>query len=171
MKKIILTGKYYRKILEMQEKDLIRNKKKFLKKKRTHLNNKQLAEFYSGLYVKFSEKVYEIKFKCFFTLYLYLYLKSQAKSYYEDDPSRVFNLSKPIDFNIQHIVDKSGVARNTVKRAFKELLQLRFINECEYVKPTHNSTKTVSIVNDHFMLCYVEKSHQVMFTIDPWKKG
>jgi len=167
MKQIILTGKYYQKILEMQEKDLQRSKKKFLQKKRTHINNKQLAEFYSGLHVKFSEKVYEIKFKCFFTLYLYLYLKSQAKSYYEDDPSRVFNLSKPIDFNIQHIVDKSGVARNTVKRAFKELLQLRFINECVHVKPTHNSTKTVSIVNDHFMLCYVEKSHQVMFTIDP----
>ena len=167
MKNIILNGKYYRKILEMQEKDLQRSKKKFLKRKRTHLNNKQLAEFYSGLNVNFTDKVYEIKFKCYFTLYLYLYLKSQAKSYYEEEPERPFNLSKPIDFNIQHVVDKSGVARNTVKRAFKELLQLRFINECVYVKPTHNSTKTVSIVNDHFLLGYVEKSHQVLFTIDP----
>ena len=166
MEKIIVTGKYYRKILQMREKDIQRAKKKFLKKHRNHLNDPKLKEFFGKLPVEFTDKMYEIKFKCSFTLYLFLYFKSQAKSYYEDPP-RPFNLSMPIDVNLQRIVKMSGIARNTVKRAFEELLQLRFINQCEYVKPYHNSTKSISLVNDLYMLCYDETHHIVHFTIDP----
>jgi len=168
MENIIVPGKYYRKILQLRERDIQRAKKKFLKKNRNHLNNPKLAEFFAMSPVEFSEKMYEIKFKCCFTLYLYLFFKSQAKSYYEDQPERPFNLSQPINVNLQRIVNMSGIARNTVKRAFDELKQLRFINQCKYVSPAyHNSTKEIMLVNDLYMLCYDEKHHRVHFTIDP----
>ena len=168
MENLIVSGKYYRKLLQLRERDIQRAKKKFLKKGRNHLNDPKLAEFYSKLQVEFSDKLYEIKFKCCFTLYLYLYLKSQAKSYYEDEPKRPFNISQPINVNLQRIVNLSGIARNTVKRALEELKQLRFINQCKYVSPEyHNSTKEIMLVNDHFMLCYDNTHHCVHFTIDP----
>lgn len=166
MENLIVSGKYYRKLLQMREKDIQRAKKKFLKKGRNHLNDPKLAEFFAKLQVEFSDKLYEIKYKCSFTLYLYLYLKSQAKSYYDDD--RPFNISQPINVNLQRIVILSGIARNTVKRALEELKQLRFINQCRHVSPEfHNSTKEIMLVNDLYMLCYDEIHHAVHFTIDP----
>ncbi|MBK6536870.1 MAG: hypothetical protein IPG09_03525 [Ignavibacteria bacterium] len=55
MENLIVSGKYYRKLLQLRERDIQRAKKKFLKKGRNHLNDPKLAEFFAKLPVEFSD--------------------------------------------------------------------------------------------------------------------
>jgi predicted transcriptional regulator len=56
-----------------------------------------------------------IKCKCFFTMLLYSYLSENAV------------VDEPIVVNIHHIYYMTNVSRNTIQKAFRELLKLGFI--------------------------------------------
>jgi len=56
-----------------------RKLKKFRKRKKTHFNDPKLKAVFENITVEFSQILYDIPFQCFFSMYLYLILKSRVK--------------------------------------------------------------------------------------------
>lgn len=145
-----------------------RRKRWFNRKKLNHFNTKRLKVFYEQ-YIgncEYSEKLYEIRFKSSFALYLYLYLKSRAKGY---GPERGadFSISQPVDVNFGKLVEISRMTRNTVRKAFWELVELGLVIYSEELKPEHhNSTKAVMILNDRYFIGFDDKQKRVIYSIN-----
>ena len=163
MGKIYLNKSEVEKINIGKEKNLLKRKKKFFKKKLNHLNNPRLNAFYKHITAKPSDMLYMIKFKSSFSFYLYLYLKSIAE--WHPNTSE-FRISKPIEVNFGEIQRLSTVVRNTVKKGFKELVEVGLVlyNE-DLLHKHHNSTKSVLILSDEYLIGYDDKNKRVIYSI------
>lgn len=146
-----------------------RRKRWFEKKRLNHMNSMKLEAFYKQYIGNcgYSEKLYEIRFKSSFALYLYLYLKKRAKGY-ELEGDADFSISQPVDVNFGKLVEISRMTRNTVRKAFWELVELGLVIYCEELKPEHhNSTKAVMVLNDKYFVGFDDKQKKVIYSINP----
>ena len=136
-------------------------KKRFLKRKYNHLNRKNITGFYFELKdkVTFSDKMYEIKFKKRFSLYLYLYLKSQV-------PLNSFTISSPVEANFSRIAAEAGISKNTVKKAFWELVELGVVIYDESIPLSSNQIKKCLILNDGHFIGYDENNHKIIYAMN-----
>jgi hypothetical protein len=120
-------------------------KRNFKNKKQNHLNSKKYKKFNEFIECEPNDVLFEMRFRSSFSLYLYLYLKSKA----------VFRLnvkfSEPIEVNFEELKRLSGLCKNTVKKAFWELVDCGLIvfNEDGPVNK-HNLCKSVMIFDDRF---------------------
>ena len=149
---------------EYKKKELRKKKEKFLKKKRTHLNIKKLSELFVKLNVKFSEILYVIPFKCYFSFYLYLILKSKVRFLEFINMPDNMKLALSQDFNIMQISKESGVSRNTIRVAYNELKKIGLVMETPECMPQHIATKSCLVFNDLYITAYDDTEHKVVFS-------
>jgi hypothetical protein len=116
--------------------------------------------------VTYSDKLYEVKFKKSFSLYLYLFLKSRAEPY-EVSTSNEFTISKPLPVNFSTISMKAQVGRNTVKRAFRELVGLGLLIFDENLKKTlkNYNVKKCMLVNDYYLEGYDDVNNRIIYSL------
>ncbi|WP_276975766.1 hypothetical protein [Flavobacterium filum] len=138
--------------------------RKFLKRTFSHKNSENIRVFYESLKTAIDPKLYEIKFHSSFGLYLYLYLKSKAVGYMDQSPED-FTISKPIQINFTKVAQEAGIARNTVKAAFKELLRLNIVFE-SVIPIFNNKVKECSILNSKYFIGYDENEHKVIYSMN-----
>lgn len=167
MQRLYLNNNDLVRIRQMKLSQLEKRKRWFKSKKLNHLNNKKIENFYKQHIgnCEYSEKLYEISFQSSFTMYLYLYLKSQARGF-ELEGDANFSISQPVDVNFGKLVEISRMARNTVRKAFKELVDLGLVIYSDNLKPEHhNSTKAVMVLNDCYFVGFDEKQKKVIYSI------
>lgn len=156
---IYLTDEQYRKIILMKSNYTARCKKRFLNRKYNHINKKNLFEFITDFeIIDFSDKLYEIKFKKWFSLYLYLHLKNLVGN-------NTFSISEPIEVNFTNIATKAGVARNTVKKAFWELVTFGLVIYDDLLPLSSNSVKKVMILNDKYLIGFNETEQKILYAL------
>ena len=137
---------------------------KFLGNKYNHVNNKKIQDFYCSIDSMYSDKLYEVKFKKSFSFYLYLYLKDCYEDFSGD---MSYNTSLPVDVNFSLISEYAKVGRNTVKRAYKELIDLGLVISL-VGNGKHNSIKKCQVVNDRKLVKFDEVNGVCVFNL---KKG
>lgn len=136
--------------------------KKFRKKKKTHLKDPVLKDFYMLCKQEFNPMLYTIPFRCYFSLYLYLYLKNKAEKY-DFDKRYHFLFSKPMEINVSGISRVAKIPLNTVKSALRELIQHDFILYSDNLTLGKNKAKSAIIANDHFIIGYDTASGKTCF--------
>jgi len=170
MQRLYLNNSEIARIRQMKLSQQERRKRWFEKKRLNHMNSIKLEAFYKQYIGNcgYSEKLYEIRFKSSFALYLYLYLKNRAKGYELDGGDTSFSISQPVDVNFGKLVEISRMTRNTVRKAFWELVELGLVIYSEELKPEyHNSTKAVMVLNDKYFVGFDDKQKKVIYSINP----
>jgi hypothetical protein len=149
-----------------------KKKNKFKRKRKTHFNNPNLKRIIESLTtVDFSDVLFEIPWTCFFSLYLYLILKSKVKyiDWIEDPPYYYSKIAVSQDLNIMKLSREYNVNRNTIRKAYFELVRYKLIESTPEIKPTHKSTKSVCIYNDYFIHSFdKDLGHVVYFNEVPY---
>lgn len=169
MPRLYLNNSEIARIRQMKLSKQERRKRWFVRKKLNHLNSKKIEVFYKQYIGNcgYSEILYEIHFKSSFALYLYLYLKSIAKGYELDGGDTSFSISQPVDVNFGKLVEISRMTRNTVRKAFWELVELGLVVYSDDLKPEHhNSTKAVMVLNDKYFVGFDDKQKKVIYSIN-----
>lgn len=154
---------------EALERELRKKQKRFKKKRLSHFNNAKLKSIYDKCQVEFSPVLYEIPFQSYFSFYLYLILKSKVTFMDWFDMPSYYRLAVSQDLNINQLHNETGVCRNTIRKAFKELVRYRMVEITDYVAPEHKSTKPIIVYNDYYIhsfdpeLGYVVYSNEIPF--------
>lgn len=115
--------------------------------KKNHLNDPRLKKIME-LKVPYSEKLLEIRFKCYASFYVYLVLKNQIRYMEWKDNDGKYKLGLPVEVNINQIRKEHGICKNTIKKALRELICVGLIEEVDWVDPKHASCRVVLVNND-----------------------
>lgn len=136
---------------EALARELRKKQNRFKRKRLSHFNSPKLKAILENYQVEFSSVLYEIPFKCYFSFYLYMILKSQVRFMDWLDMPYYYKIAVSQDMNINKIHKQTGICRNTIKKAFRELVNFRMIEITDYVKPEHKSTKSILVFNDYYI--------------------
>lgn len=139
-------------------------KNKFLKRKYNHVNRSNIKAFYEKhVSANYSDKIFQVMFQNKFSIYLYLYLKSNCAPYAVQDAVK-FNLSQPVKVNLSEISRLANIGRNTVKRALRELIQLGLVLELiPDVRKSHKDLKQVMVLNEYHLIGYDKANHKIIY--------
>ena len=154
---------------EALARELRKKQNRFKRKRLSHFNSPKPKAIFENYLIEFSSVLYEIPFKCYFSFYLYLILKTQVKFMDWADMKYYYKIAVSQDMNINKIYRETGICRNIIRKAFRELVQYRMVEETEYVKPEHKSTKSILVYNDYYIhsfdstLGYVLYSNEIPF--------
>lgn len=151
---------------EALRRELQKKQKRFMKKRLSHYNSPKLKAVFEKYPVEFSPVLYEIPFRCYFSFYLFLILKSQVKFMDWLDCPEYYRLAISQDLNINQIYRETKVCRNIIRRAFRELVKLGMIENTNYVQPHHKSCKSILVYNDYFIHSYSKEEGRVIFNTD-----
>ncbi len=153
---------------EALRRERAKKKNKFKRRRKTHFNNENLKRIFESITksVDFSDVLFEIPWTCFFSLYLYLILKSKVKyiDWIEDPPSYYSRIAVSQDLNIMKLSREYNVNRNTIRKAYFELVRYKLIESTPEIKPTHKSTKSVCIYNDFYIHSFDKDLGHVVYT-------
>lgn len=145
-----------------------KKKNKFKRKQKTHFNDPNLMRIFESVTksVDFSDVLFEVPWTCFFSLYLYLILKSKVKfiDWIEDPPSYYSKIAVSQDMNIMKLSREYNVNRNTIRKAYFELVRYKLIESTPEIKPIHKSTKSVCIYNDYYIHSFDKDLGHVVYT-------
>jgi len=162
---MLLTNEEYQKLEQSKASYTNRCKTRFNKRRYNHINNDHIRMFYEKhlLASQYNDKLFEIKYKNKFTLYLFIYLKSIAEPFTHQD-NITFTVSQPIAVNISEISRLAGTGRNTVKRSLKELIQLGLLLEMiPEIRKRHFELKQVMLLNDYHLKGYSKKFKRILY--------
>jgi hypothetical protein len=166
MKTIIMTDQQSKLYETITIKEIIRSYQKFAMKKLSHYRNPELRSFFKNYCDhNFRQLLYGINFSCHFSFYLYLHLKKKALPFEIESPSKPFTISQPVDLNLTQISRLTGISRNTIKKAYKELCRKKLILETGYITK-RNKPKKVMIVNDYYFVGYEKSDEKVYYRFD-----
>ena len=153
MRAILITETDYIKLNRLKEKEIAEAYNHFRNKKKTHLKEPGLKEFFEKCSDDFNQILFTIPFKCYFSIYLYLFLKKRADKFDIDKDKYQFVFSKPLEVNVSEIARIARVPLNTVKTAFHELVKQEFlIYTDELSLGNKNKAKSSILVNDFFLI-------------------
>ena len=138
-----------------------KREKKYLSKKYNHINNKKIQDFYCSMDAKYSDRLFEVKFKKSFSFYLFLYLKEDYESTYGITN---YDFSSPVDVNFTLISELADVGRNTVKRAYQELIDLGMVTPYVNNKLKSRAQNMCIVLNDSYLDEYDNKNHKVNYS-------
>ncbi|HEX2787593.1 MAG TPA: hypothetical protein VHP32_06770 [Ignavibacteria bacterium] len=147
----------------MKEKQITRLRKRYERRKRNHFNNERLKELFAKLNIEYSDKLYSIPFKCYFSLYLYLILKGRVKFLEFPGLSKEIKLAIHQNVNFRHIAKEWKVSRNTVRKAYDELYTYNLIQETVGVPPKHKSIRICIVNNDSNIAYYNDVVKKVLY--------
>ncbi|MFZ1322327.1 MAG: hypothetical protein WAT71_12305 [Ignavibacteria bacterium] len=165
MRAVLLTESDYKKLIKEKQRECRIGFKNFSKKKKTHLTDLRLKDFYENNCTdNFSPMLYTIPFKCYFSFYLYLYLKKYSERFPFELDKYQFLFSKPFDVNLSKISKLTNLPLNTVKSGFKELIHHDFLlYSQELSDPAKNKSKTAMLANDYFIVGYDSLANKTSF--------
>jgi hypothetical protein len=166
MKQELLNEREIAFLTGFRAKELEKQKRKFIKRKKNHLHNEKLHCFFNSLDVEYSHKIFDIKFYSTFTFYLYLYLKANVKIFTYEGMPDYFRLALSQDVNFSKIARLAGVSRSSVRKAYDELIEVGMIIETPHIAPQHLSTRTCMVFNDFYIHSYNRRTGKVEFTTD-----
>lgn len=150
---------------EALSRRLEKRKREFSKKLNSHFHNPRLKEIFENINVEFSDKLYEIPFKCYFSFYMYLILKSRVKFIdWIPDMPEYFKIGVSQDLNVMKFSRQYGINRTTVRKAFKELVAYKLIEISPEIPPMHKSTKSILVFNDYYLHSFDPDLGQVVYT-------
>jgi len=145
-----------------------KKKKKFMRKHKTHFHDPNLKAILESVtkVVDFSDVLFEIPFKCFFSLYLYLILKSKVKfiDWILDPPEYYSKIAVSQDLNILKLSREYNVNRNTIRNSYQELVRFKLIESTPEIKPIHKSCKSILVYNDFYIHSYDPESGKVLYS-------
>jgi len=151
---------------EALERELRKKQRKFKRRRLTHFNSPKLKAIYDSLQIEHSQVLYEIPFKCYFSFYLFLILKSQVKFMDWLECPEYYRLAISQDLNINKVHRETKVCRNIIKKAFLELVQIGLIEETGYIQPVHKSCRSILVYNDFYIHAYSKEEGRVLFTTE-----
>ena len=108
--------------------------------KMTEIRKTKLKNFLSDCEMEIFSQLTSIKCKCFFTMLLYGYLIRKTE------------ISDSQEINIHHICNMTGVSRNTVQKAFRELLSLELVSLANDAKQRFANQPHKIVVNRNSVL-------------------
>jgi hypothetical protein len=165
MKKIFISDKDLELLTKLKKKEVQTSNKKFHKKKKCHIKDAQLKSFFENSTGDFNPVLYTIPFSCYFSFYLYFYLKGKAEKF-ELDLSEEFKVSKPLEINFSEISRLAGIPMGTVKSAYRELIKFGFLLYSEELKPDKkNGSNCVLLVNDYYIIEHDIENERTIFNI------
>lgn len=144
--------------------EIEKKKRKMSKKRKTHFRNITLSKLYNDLEVGHSDILYEIPFKCHFSFYLYLILKSQNK-FYDFSPAG-FKLATSQTVNFNKIHKMTGTSRKALADAYKELVKFGLIIPTPEILPDHLAQKSCLVFNDFYIHSYDPDKGKVNYTTE-----
>ena len=149
---------------EALSRELRKKQRKFKKKRLSHFNNAKLKDIYEKYLVEYSPVLFTIPWKCYFSFYLFLILKSKVKfmDWMENPPHYKIAISQ--DFNVNQLHRETGICRNIIRKAFWELVKFRMIDITNYCKPEHKSCKSILVFNDYFAHSYSKELGHVSYS-------
>lgn len=149
---------------EALSRELRKKQRRFKKKGLSHFNNQKLKNIYEKYQIEYSPVLYEIPFKCYFSFYLYLILKSKVKfmDWMECPPH--YRIAVSQDFNVNRLHYETGICRNIIRKAFRELVNLRMVELTDYCKPEHKSCKSILVLNDYYIHSYSSELGYVTYS-------
>lgn len=166
MKKILISDKDFEKLYELKSKAINEAYKKFRRKKKCHLKDPRVKRFFEYCTKEFNPVLFEIPFKCYFSFYLYLYLKSKTEKFAFDLNNSHFTVSKPIGINFSEIRNITGIPMGTIKAAYRELIKYGFLVYAEQLATDKkNESKYAMLVNDYYMLEHNTVKNKTIFNI------
>ncbi|MBS1492236.1 MAG: hypothetical protein JST55_01920 [Bacteroidetes bacterium] len=148
---------------ESIRKRIEKKKKKFFKRKNNHYNNEKLKKIFDSIEVEFSDVLYDIPFTCYFSFYLFLILKNRLKFLNWEKRPAYFKIGICQDINILELSRQTGICRNSIRDAYRELVKFKLIEESSIVEPEHKSTRTCLVYNDFFINCFEEELGHVIY--------
>jgi len=149
---------------EALSRKLRKKQKRFKRKRLSHFNCPKLKAIFENYQVDFSPVLYEIPFKCFFSFYLYMIVKSQVRFINWIEMPEYYKIALSQDLNINKIYRETGICRNTIRKAFRELVQMRMIEITDYVEPIHKSTKSILVFNDYYIHSFATELGYVLYS-------
>ena len=139
---------------------------KFCKRKKCHLKDQRLKKFFEICTKDFNPLLYTIPFSCYFSLYLYLYLKSKAEKFGFESNSEQFTVSKPMEINLSAVRRLAGIPMGTIKSAYRELLRYGFlVYSEELASDKKNDSKWAILVNDYYIMEHDIVNERTIFNI------
>lgn len=166
MKKILISEKDYEKLSGLKSNEITLAYKKFCKKKKCHLKETRLKNFYKNCSDDFNPMLFIIPFKCYFSFYLYLYLKSKAEKFGFESNSEQFTVSKPMEINLSAVRRLAGIPMGTIKSAYRELLRYGFlVYSEELASDKKNDSKWAILVNDYYIMEHDIVNERTIFNI------
>lgn len=145
-------------------KQIEKNKKIFRRKRKNHFHDEQLKKIFESNKVEFSDKLFTIPFKCYFSFYLYLILKNRVKTLDWCVLPNNFRIAISQDFNINQLSKEVGICRNVIRKAFHELLKFKLIDLTDYANSVHKSCKPCIVYNDYYIYAYDSTLGHVTYT-------
>ena len=150
-----------------------KKKNKFKRKRKTHFSNQNLKRIFESITktVDFSDVLFEIPWTCFFSVYLYLILKSKVRymDWDLDPPEYYSKIAVSQDLNILKLSREFNINRNTIRKAYQELVRYKLIESTPEIKPIHKSCKSILVYNDFYIHSYdSDLGHVVYFNEVPY---
>ena len=160
--KLDLTNQLQEKCISSGSNYARKCERKFLNKRYNHINNKKIQDFYCSMDAMYSDRLFEVKFKKSFSFYLFLYLKEEYESTYRITD---YDFSSPVDVNFTLISEYADVGRNTVKRAYQELIDLGMVKPFVNDIWKNRAQNMCVVVNDRYLIEYDNKNHKAIYSI------
>lgn len=147
-------------------RNLEKKKRAFRRKGLSHFNNPKLKKILEENEVDFSDKLFEIPFKCYFSFYLYLILKNNVQFLDWPDMPYYFRIAVSQDLNINKLSKQTGVCRNVIRKAFLELVKFKMVELSEDVPPNHKLCKSCLVYNDWYIHCFDSELGHVLYSTE-----
>ena len=140
---------------------------RFRRKQKTHYKSERLRAFYSECDQSENPVLLTVPFRCFFSYYLYLYLKARCEPYDFDKGRYQFHVSQPVEVNFGQLTRHTQLPLNTIRSAYRELVAMGFLIGADLLKDTRqNVCKRVMVVNDYWLIGYDEHRRVALFNIN-----
>ena len=114
--------------------------------------------------VEYSDKLMEIKFRCYFSKYLYLIVKQRLTYLDWNNNEGQFKLALPVEVNVGRLIKEYKVCRNIFRKAIKELIAVGLIEKVAWIKPKHSACFVVLVHNDYLIDRFDETTEKVIFS-------
>lgn len=151
---------------EALARNLEKKKRAFKRKNLSHFKSPKLKRLFEGLDIEFSDRLYEIPFKCYFSFYLYLILKKSVRFLDWCDMPYYFRIAVSQDLNINKLSKETGICRNVIRKAFQELVRFKMVELTSDVQPEHKLCKSCLIYNDFYIHCYDSELGHVLYSTE-----
>ena len=161
---VFITEEDFKALTKMKQKEIYKAYEKFNKRKKIHVKDENLMDFMSQCESEFHPMLYTIPFKCYFSIYLFLFLKKHAERFDFELDSAEFTWSKPLEVNFSYIARLAKVPLNTVKKAFHELTKYEFLIYSDILtEDKHNASKSAMLVNDFCVIGHDSVTNKTLF--------
>ena len=158
-----ITDNDFNKLVKLKIREYEKAERKYKTKIKTHFKDEKLKSFFSNCSQEINPVLYTVPFDCYFSLYMYLYLKSKCEPYNFDKSRYQFHVSQPLDVNVTQIARLADISLNTVRTAYRELVSMGFLLGGDLLKIKVNQPNRVLVVNDFWLVGYDQTTKTVIF--------